>query len=259
MGDQALAAARSLEGWQWVALPFLLLGAAALGRALGWLTVRGLADLARRARVAWADEVVRRMDGPVSALWALGVLYFALPWLRLRAEAQGLPRSAVSIGFLLAVFWALLRGVDVVASSMLRTGWARRRPGANGLVPLAARAAKVALVAIALVAVLAQLGYPVASLLAGLGLGGLAVALAAQRVLADLFGSVAIAFDEPFRVGDLVKAGDVVGTVDLIGLRSTRLRTREGHLVTFPNGKLADLPVEVLRDRDGPAPEEPAG
>jgi MscS family membrane protein len=100
------------------------------------------------------------------------------------------------------------------------------------------------------IAVLTQLGYPVASLLAGLGIGGLALALAAQKTVENLFGSVSISVDQPCRVGDYVQVENVQGTVEAIGLRSTRIRTLNRTIVTIPNGKLADVRIENFAVRD---------
>jgi MscS family membrane protein len=98
---------------------------------------------------------------------------------------------------------------------------------------------------------LAQLGVSVASLVAGLGIGGLAVALAAQKTLENLFGTLSIGVDQPMREGDFVKLYDFVGTVEQIGLRSTRIRTLDRTIITIPNGELANQRIEsfTLRDR----------
>ena len=101
-----------------------------------------------------------------------------------------------------------------------------------------------------IVAVLATLGYPVAALLGGLGLGGLAFALAAQKTLENLFGAVSIGADHLFREGDTVTIDGVTGTVEAIGLRSTRIRTPERTLVSMPNGKIADARIESFAPRD---------
>jgi MscS family membrane protein len=118
------------------------------------------------------------------------------------------------------------------------------------VLPLGSKIAKVAMVVIGAIAVLTQLGYPVASLLAGLGIGGLALALAAQKTVENLFGSVSISVDQPCRVGDFVKAEGVSGTVESIGLRSTRIRTLDRTVVTVPNGKFADTRIENVAPRD---------
>lgn len=116
--------------------------------------------------------------------------------------------------------------------------------------PLGSRVLKVAIVAIAIVGTLAQFGYPVASLVAGLGIGGLAFALAAQKTVENLFGAFSLGVDQPFREGDFVKIEDFVGTVEAIGLRSTRVRTLDRTLISIPNGKLAELRIESYTARD---------
>jgi MscS family membrane protein len=98
--------------------------------------------------------------------------------------------------------------------------------------------------------ILSEFGYPAASLITGLGVGGVALALAAQKTVENLFGSVSIGVDKPFRIGDFVKIDDFTGTVELIGLRSTRIRTLDRTLITIPNGRLADMRVESFAPRD---------
>ena len=97
---------------------------------------------------------------------------------------------------------------------------------------------------------LSELGIPVASLVAGLGIGGLAIALAGQKTVEHLFGTVSIGFDQPFAEGDFVSIDGTVGTVETIGLRSTRIRTLDRTLVTIPNGLLAEMRSEVFSVRD---------
>jgi MscS family membrane protein len=99
-------------------------------------------------------------------------------------------------------------------------------------------------------AVLTELGFQVTSLLAGLGIGGIAVALAAQKTVENLIGSVTIGMDRPFRIGDTVQVDGVVGVVETVGLRSTRVRTLDRTLVTIPNGRLADMRIESYTARD---------
>jgi MscS family membrane protein len=100
------------------------------------------------------------------------------------------------------------------------------------------------------VATLSALGYPVATFLAGLGIGGIALAFGAQKTIENLFGSISLAADQPFRVGDFVKVEDFVGNVERIGVRSTQIRTPDRTLVSLPNGKLADMRIEDFASRD---------
>jgi MscS family membrane protein len=120
----------------------------------------------------------------------------------------------------------------------------------RAFLPIAARMGKVAVATLAVVVGLSELDYPVASLLAGLGIGGLAFALAAQKTVENLFGAVAISLDQPIREGDFVKVEDFVGTVEAIGLRATRIRTLDRTLISLPNGKVADMRLESFSARD---------
>jgi len=103
--------------------------------------------------------------------------------------------------------------------------------------------------AFAFVAVLAELGYPVTSIITGLGIGGVALALAAQKTVENLFGAFSLAIDQPFREGDVIQVDGVSGTVETIGLRSTRIRTPDQTLISIPNGKLAEMRVETISAR----------
>ena len=128
--------------------------------------------------------------------------------------------------------------------------WALSNPSARSLLSVTRNLARVFVLVSGLVAVLGALGYPVATVLAGLGIGGIAIAFGAQKTIENLFGSISIAADQPFRVGDLVKVEDITGIVERIGMRSTQIRTADRTLVTLPNGKLADMRIEDFAARD---------
>lgn len=118
------------------------------------------------------------------------------------------------------------------------------------LVPLIRKSLKILVVVLGTLIVIQGLGFNVISLLAGLGLGGLALALAAQDTAANVFGSIMILLDKPFKVGDLVKIADTEGVVEDIGFRSTRLRTPYRSLVTVPNSTVAKEKIDNLSERD---------
>lgn len=106
----------------------------------------------------------------------------------------------------------------------------------------------VALFAVALVLILSNLGVDVTGLVAGLGIGGIAIGLAARDIFSDLFAALSIIFDRPFRIGETVKFGETVGTVETIGLKTTRLRSVEGDEVIVANAKLLDQQIRNLAD-----------
>ncbi|WP_434481001.1 mechanosensitive ion channel family protein [Gemmatimonas sp.] len=153
--------------------------------------------------------------------------------------------------WLIALFWGLLRLIRIVQTRLQNAAWETGQGAqARTLVPLLGNFLRVTLAIIALLVALAQFGYPVGTLLAGLGIGGIAVALAAQKTVEHLFGSVSLAADKAFRVGDWVRAGTTEGEVQRIGLRSTSFRTMDRTVVRVPNGRLADERIETFGERD---------
>lgn len=240
-----------LLGWQWLALPVVALLAVAIGSLLSRITRALLVRATRRTATPYDDAILARLGKPLTVAWAIGCAYAMLVPLELNERAQGFIHRGLKALALVVFFWALARAVDVVQQQLSGSTWIRERPQTRSLVTLGAKFGQVLLLAVGLVALLSELGYPVASLLAGLGIGGLAVALAAQKTLENLFGALALGADQPFREGDFVSAeGLLVGTVETIGLRSTRIRTLDRTLISIPNGKLAELRLESFAVRD---------
>jgi MscS family membrane protein len=241
---------RELLWWQWIALPLLCVAAWLIGRLLAGLSRLALQRVAKRTASQWDDHLVESLRGPVAAGWALALIYFVLPSLALYEPGRDFVHRLLKSGAFLVFFWALFRLIDTGGRAITGSPWAKQHPASRSLVPLGSRVAKVALTAIAVVAIISEFGYPVASLVAGLGIGGLAVALAGQKTVENLFGAFSIGVDQPFREGDFVKVEDVLGTVEYLGLRSTRIRTLDRTLVTLPNGKLSETRVESFAARD---------
>jgi MscS family membrane protein len=239
-----------LAWWQWLAVPGLVFVALAAGALLGWATRRVGGRLVARTRTTWDDALFARTAGPLTSLWAIGVATLLLPAVALPAVAAGRIDHLLRAFTYLALFWAGYRAVDVVFEAATDAPRVRASPTLAGLLPVGRKIGKAMILALGLVAVLNELGFKVASLLAGVGIGGIAVALAAQKTLEHLLGSVAIGVDQLFRPGDFVKIEDFVGTVEQIGLRSTRFRTLDRTLITIPNGRLADMRTETFAVRD---------
>jgi MscS family membrane protein len=236
--------------WQWIALPLLLLGAWALGRLLGRVTQVVLGRVFAHTRTEWDDKLLRRIGPPLTFAWGLAVFYAGLPSLSLTAHAAGLFHSLVGAGAVIVVFWALWRSVDVIAEILVVSPWAEGSPAARNLLQISANILKGVIAGVGALAVLSAFGYPVNTLLAGLGIGGLAFAFGAQKTVENLFGSISLAVDQPFRVGDFVKVEDFVGTVEEIGIRSTRFRTLDRTVISIPNGNLSDQRLETFTARD---------
>lgn len=241
---------RELQWWQWLGLGVIAAASWLFGLLLGLLSWKALRRIAARTHGAWDNAVVERLRGPASLAWFLVLAGALVPLLELYAPAQAFIDRWLHVGLFVVFFWALLRSIEVLANVLAASEWAKEHPASRSLVPLGARTFKVAVWAMAVIAVLSELGYPVASLIAGLGIGGLVLALAGQKTVENLFGAFSIGIDQPFREGDFVKVEDFVGTVERIGLRSTRIRTLDRTVISLPNGRLSDMRLESFAERD---------
>jgi MscS family membrane protein len=151
--------------------------------------------------------------------------------------------SHVLLALSLVVFWVSAVAIAyrvVGVAERIALNWARSTANRldDQLIPLVARIARVLVVALGALFVMQNQGLDVGSILTGLGIGGLAVALAAKDSLENFFGSIMIFVDRPFQIGDWIVVGDVEGVVEEVGLRSTRVRTFSKSLISVPNGKL---------------------
>jgi|TARA_R100000501_G_scaffold18498_1_gene39535 MscS family membrane protein len=163
---------------------------------------------------------------------------------------QTLTRYAGIVGWVAFVWfaWRIINAVsDLFVRRMQRTGRARARSA----IVFARRSAKILLGVVVVIAILDTVGVDVTTGIAALGIGGLALALGAQKTIENLVGSLTVIIDQPIRVGDFCEIGGTKGVVIDIGMRSTRIRTNERTMVTIPNGQFADEKIEnyALRDR----------
>jgi MscS family membrane protein len=234
--------------WQWLALPALALAAWLAAGVLGLALGRPLRALARRAfgdaqAASSATAPLRLLLSALLFRAALGAAELALPVQRVVAWLAG------ALAWL-AIVWLGARIADAAAQRLGARLLERGDSGFASLLPVGARVVKVLLGAIATLAILQGLGVNVTGILAGLGVGGLAVALAAQKTVENLFGGVSLVADQPVRVGDFCRFGDRLGTVEAIGLRSTRVRTLDRTLVTIPNADFSAQQLENYAERD---------
>lgn len=240
---------REVPRWQWLALALAALLSLTLGFLASSVLRRVLARVFERTQTTWDDRLLSRLRGPITVALALALLRAALPFLYLYQSAAALAQKSLHGLFLANLLWTVWRLVDAFAEIAWDSSWSHGH-GARALIPLARRIGKAAVAVAAAVVFLATLGYSVTSLVAGLGIGGLALALASQKTFENLFGAFSLGVDQPFREGDFVRVEDVVGTVESLGLRSTKIRTLDRTIVSIPNGKLADMRLETFAARD---------
>jgi MscS family membrane protein len=175
-------------------------------------------------------------------------------WLFERLAVSLLVRQVLSglagLVAIIAIAWLVILFNGVVERRLLRRIPPARFAGMRPLLHVARRAFDVLVAVAAGIFILRRYGVDPTPVLAGLGVGGLAVALAAQKTLENVIAGASLIFDQALRVGDFLKVGDLQGTVDHIGLRSTRIRTLDRSIVTVPNGQIANMSLELLSERD---------
>ncbi|WP_332848787.1 mechanosensitive ion channel family protein [Massilia sp. S19_KUP03_FR1] len=187
---------------------------------------------------------------PFSLLFAIGVFYAWVEELPVGIVARQTFLRYSGVVTAVAFVWFGLRLVDAISDLAISRMERRQRRQVISVVTLLRRTVKVLLLAFSAVGILDTFGINVTTGIAALGVGGIALALGAQKTVENLVGSVTVIADRPAQIGDAIKVGTVTGTVEDIGIRSTRIRTGERTIVTIPNGDFSARQIENLTDRD---------
>jgi MscS family membrane protein len=170
------------------------------------------------------------------------------------AAPASLPRlfieRAMTLTFWVGLAWAAAEAIDLAADRWHARMNPRVQSVTFSVLPLGRQILKLTLYLIAVLGVFSAWGYNTSTIVAGLGVGGLAVALAAQKTIENLFGGISVIGDRPVLVGDMCRFGDRTGTVMHIGLRSTRIRTPERTIVSVPNAQFSAMTLENISGRD---------
>jgi len=236
------------EAWRFAIVAICLLAAV----LVGWLVRRTLLAVAtkRAARPALAATLTAGARATGFILLVLGIKA-GLGFLKLDAHGEELLATISSLLTTLALAWLAYQLTEVASAWFQHLGQQNGRSN-QMLVPLVRNSLRVVVVLLTLLQIATQLsGKPPSSLIAGLGVGGLAIALAAQETIKNLFGSMVLLADKPFELGDVIRVDGLEGPVEHIGFRSTRLRTAEGFLATLPNGELANKTIVNIGKRGG--------
>lgn len=187
---------------------------------------------------------------PASLLLAVAIFYNWAERLPVAIVARQTLLRYTGIVTVIALVWFGLRLVDAVAELVIARMQRRQRRQIVSVVTLLRRTVKILLLVFSGIGILDTFGIDVTTGIAALGIGGIALALGAQKTVENLVGSVTVIADRPLQVGDFIKVGDVVGTVEDVGIRSTRIRTLERTVVTIPNGDLSARQIENFAARD---------
>lgn len=230
------------------ATAFGIILVAYIGKKLfAYLFTRVILPLARKTRRDLDDQFLLCLQKPAEFLVFLVGPFIALQVLQLPSEPfdfAGLLNSLIKALVIFDIAWFMFNLVDLIDHYLSR--WAARTESTldDQIAPLLRKSLRIFIIVMAGLMAIQSFGYPVTGVLASLGIGGLAFALAARDTVSNIFGSLMIIFDRPFQVGDWIKAGDLEGTVEEVGFRSTKIRTFAKTLISVPNNIIANMALD---------------
>jgi MscS family membrane protein len=226
--------------WRWIALLLMALPLWAAAGLLSWALVTALRPM----------KGARAFRGPLRVGLALAGFRIALEFVRPATLPRLFLERIVGLILALALAWAGAIVTDQLAGRWHSRLDPRVQAVSYSVLPLGRQVLKLLLFVTAILSVVGAWGYNTSTILAGLGVGGLAIALAAQKTIENLFGGVSVIGDRPVLVGDFCRFGDRVGTISHIGLRSTRIRTLDRTVISVPNGQFSSMELENFSVRD---------
>ena len=235
--------------WQWLFMGGLIFAGLVI-RQLVRLTGFLVKQATARTAATWDDELVEAMIGPITHLGTTGIWFASLHLLGVTGTAYTVIAFLIKGAFFVNLAYLAYKVAGFLGNQMELRVQAKYQDINQGLIALLKQTLKLLALVFCLLLGAQNMGMDVASLIAGLGIGGLAFALAAKDTLANLLGSVMIMLDRPFRIGDYIISSGTEGTVEEIGFRCTRVRTPANSVVSVPNSSLVLANIDNLGMRD---------
>lgn len=236
--------------WQYLAFIIYVLLAFYVSKLLDYLIQVELRKWAAKTETKLDDLILDLLRGPVKVIAFVTFLHIGLRLFNWPDWTSMFISNSLKIIVACSLTYIALKFVDLtVGMWQQRTQASQEGVLDHQLFPIIRKTLKIFVVVVAVLVTSQNLGMNVTGLLASLSIGGLAVGLAAQDTLSNLFGAVAIFADKPFRVGDRIQLDTVDGTVEAIGLRSTRVRNLDGYLVAIPNKTMANANIVNVSKR----------
>jgi MscS family membrane protein len=236
--------------WQYCASLIYIFLAFYVSKFLDYLTRIWLKRLARKTNTQFDDLLLDLLNGPVKIIAFVIFLRIGLEVFSWPAMVQSFLSKGFTIIVAVSLTYTALKFIDLMLGYWKqRSAEGRDKAFDQQLFPIIRKSLKVFAVVVATLVTLDNIGVNITAAIASLSIGGLAIGLAAQDTLANLFGAVAVFVDKPFRIGDAIKIDAVTGNVEAIGMRSTRVRTLEGHLASIPNKAVGNATVINIAER----------
>ncbi len=230
----------------------IIIAFAILARAIYYLFKTRLRKIAKKTKTGLDEMIIDFIEEPIVLIVVVGGFFFAFKILTLSEAVAAFINRVILIVFLLSVTWLIVRLVDVMVKGFLSPLADKTESKLDDqIVPIVSNLAKVAIWIMVIIVLLSELGYDVFSLITGLGLGGVAIAMAAKDTLGHMFGGFNIFMNKPFQIDDIVFLKGYEGTIEEVGIRTTVLRTWDDTKVFIPNSEISNSTLENISARRG--------
>jgi MscS family membrane protein len=238
-----------MENWKWAGVLLLIFVACIVDRLFRAVAGRVARRAANSQRIHLDSDVLLSFERPMGLLGAVLAFELLVPALGLSEPVLRIFLLATSFVATVAGVWAAYSLVDVICDYLAEKASRTANRFDNMLVPLARRTFKLFVLVVGIVFVASRLSDDLWGIVAGLGLGSIAVGFAARDSMENLFGTFTVLLDKPFQIGDWILVGDMEGTVEVVGFRSTRIRTFYNSLITVPNRTFISSNVDNMGER----------
>jgi len=225
----------------------IIIGSVVFAKIIMWLAKNIVRKITKKTKSKIDDILIDMLEEPLAFAIIIFGIWYAL---KLLAFPEGLEKFISQVYYILIIFdvaWLLNRLVEAIIKEYLKPLVEKSDTDLDDqLLPIISKSVKVTIWILAIIIGLNNAGYNIGALLAGMGIGGLALAMAAKDSVSNIFGGVTIFTDKPFTIKDRVVIDGIDGTVEEIGIRSTRIRKLDGRLVTIPNSKFTGNKIENI-------------
>lgn len=229
----------------WLIALAIIVGSGVVAKILYWFSSNVIKKITAKTKSKLDDILIDKLEEPVIFIVIIGGFYWAFNFLNVPSPGmQNFLNRIVYFSFIIDLTWMIARTLDAIIVEYIMPLTEKTDSDFDDqIMPILRKGARAVIWIMGVIIGLDNLGIDITAMIAGLGIGGLALALAAQDAVKNIFGGVMIFLDKPFKVGDRIQVSGVDGTVEEVGLRSTRVRTLEGRLVTLPNHSFSDSAV----------------
>lgn len=235
----------TIENWFYSLL--FVIGGVVLSKVIYWIFKTIVKAATARTKTTLDDAIIEVIEKPIMYAVVIGGAWIGFKRLHFTEATDNFINHAFTFVLIFNITWLLVRAIDAVIGELVIPMVERSENTFDDqIVPIIRKAVKGLLWSLGIIVGLDNAGFDIMALIAGLGIGGLALALAAQDTVKNIFGGILVFIDKPFKLTDRVIVNGHDGFVQEVGIRSTRLRTLEGRMVTIPNAAFSETSIENI-------------